>query len=98
MDTVLQDFRYALRSLAKTPAVTLIAIVTLALGIGVNTTVFSCVNALFLRPFPYREPTLLMAVRSDNPSRGFEGSSVSYPNFADWRAQNTTFDGVVAFN
>ena len=92
----MNDLRYALRSLAQTPAVTLIAIVALALGIGVNTTVFSCVNALFLRPFPYREPTRLVAVRSDNTSRGFEGSPVSYPNFADWRDQNTTFDGMVA--
>jgi putative ABC transport system permease protein len=95
---MLQDLRYALRSLAKTPAVTLIAVVTLALGIGVNTTVFSCVNALFLRPYPYREPSRLMAIRSDNPSRGFEGSSVSYPNFADWRDQSTRFEGMVAYS
>ena len=92
----MSDLRYALRSLAKTPAVTTIAVVTLALGIGVNTTVFSCVNALFLRPFPYREPTRLVAIRSDNPSRGFEGSSVSYANFADWRGQSTRFEGIVA--
>jgi putative ABC transport system permease protein len=96
MSSFLQDLRYAFRTLAKTPALTLIAVVTLGLGVGATTTVFSCVNALFLRPFPYRDPLRLVAIRSDKPSAGFVGSSVSYANFADMRAQSGSFDGMVA--
>ena len=96
MSTFLSDIRYALRSLAKTPGVTLIAILTLGLGIGATTTVFSCVNALFLRPFPYADSYRLAAIRSDNPSRGWVGGSVSYPNFVDWQAQARSFTGLAA--
>ncbi|MGH7568099.1 MAG: ABC transporter permease [Gemmatimonadales bacterium] len=97
MDSLLQDVRYAVRTLWKTPGVTLIAVLTLALGIGVNTTVFSCINALFLRPFPYRDPARLVAVRSAKPSVGFDVSSVSYANFADWRAQSASVEAMIAF-
>ena len=96
MSTFFSDIRYALRSLAKTPGVTLIAILTLGLGIGATTTVFSCVNALFLRPFPYADSYRLAAIRSDNPSRGWVGGSVSYPNFVDWQAQARSFTGLAA--
>ncbi|MGH7538555.1 MAG: ABC transporter permease [Gemmatimonadales bacterium] len=96
MDKLWQDLRYAVRTLSRTPAVTLIAVVTLALGIGVNTTVFSCVNALFLRPFPYGDPLRLVALRQDNPSRGWTGNEVSHPNFVDWQAQARSFQGIAA--
>jgi putative ABC transport system permease protein len=96
VSTLLQDIRYALRTLAKTPGVTLIAVLTLGLGIGATATVFSCVNALFLRPFPYADPLALVALRSDNPARGWIGSSVSYPNFADWREQAQSYTGMAA--
>jgi putative ABC transport system permease protein len=97
MSTFLQDIRYAFRTLAKTPGVALIAIVTLGLGIGATTTVFSCVNALFLRPFPYTDPLRLMALRSDNHVRGWIGSSTSYPNFIDWQQQARSFSGMAAY-
>lgn len=97
MNTFFNDIRFALRTLAKTPGVAIIAIVTLGLGIGATTTVFSCVNALFLRPFPYTEPLRLMALRSDNVSRGWIGSSVSYPNFVDWQEQAHSFSGMAAY-
>ena len=93
---MIADLRFALRSLAKTPGVALIAILTLGLGIGATTTVFSCVNALFLRPFPYADSDRLAAVRSDNPTRGWVGGSVSYPNFVDWQAQARSFTGLAA--
>ena len=96
MSTFLQDLRYALRTLGKTPGVALIAIVTLGLGIGATTTVFSCVNALFLRPFPYAKPLQLAALRSDNVKRGWIGSTVSYPNFLDYQAQARSFTGLAA--
>ena len=96
MFDLLSDVRYAIRSLLKTPGVVAIAVLTLGLGIGATTTVFSCVNALFLRPFPYADPVRLAAVRSDNPSRGWIGGSVSYPNFVDWQAQARSFTGLAA--
>lgn len=96
MNTMLQDLRYAFRTLGKTPGVAVIAILTLGLGIGATTTVFSCVNALFLRPFPYKDPLQLVALRTENPVRGWTANSVSYPNFVDWQAQARSYDGIAA--
>jgi predicted permease len=89
-----QDLRYGARILLKKPGFTLIAIVTLALGIGANTAIFSIVNAVLLRPFPYEAPERLVILQ-ENIS-GVVGNTVSYPNFADWRAQNTLCDSMVA--
>ena len=88
-----QDLRYGARMLLKQPGFTLIAVLTLALGIGANTAVFSIVNAVLLRPFPYEAPERLMILQEHY---GAEPSSVSYPNFADWRDQNTVFDSMAA--
>jgi putative ABC transport system permease protein len=98
MDALIQDLRFALRQLAKSPGFTAVAVLTLGLGIGVNTTVFSCVNALFLRPFPYREPERLVSLRQDNASRGWMGSEVSYLNFLDWQAQTRSYEAVAAYD
>jgi putative ABC transport system permease protein len=89
-----QDLRFGGRMLLKQPGFTLIAVLTLALGIGANTAIFSIVNAVLLRPFPYREPERLVILRER--VSGGSGFSPSYPNFADWRAQNTVFDSMAA--
>jgi putative ABC transport system permease protein len=92
MHAVLQDFRYAFRMLAKQPAFTAIAVLTLALGIGANTAIFSVVNAVLLRPLPYpqSEQLILLRERLTGPN-GFESGSVSYPNYLDWRAEQRSF-------
>ncbi|HKG91901.1 MAG TPA: ABC transporter permease [Gemmatimonadaceae bacterium] len=89
---MLKDVRFAFRTLVKNPAFTLAAVVCLALGIGVNTAIFSCVQALLLRPFPYRNPDELLALRENNLKRGWRMNSVSYPNFHDWREQSRTLE------
>ena len=91
MESLWQDFRFSGRMLFKHPGFTLIAVLTLGLGIGANTAIFSIVNAVLLRPFPYHAPERLVTLGEFVP-RG----TVSYPNFVDWRAQSTVFDSVSA--
>ena len=91
---MLQDLRFAFRTLLKNPAFSLAAVVCLALGIGVNSTIFSCVRAVLLRPFPYRNPDELVAIGESNLQRGWHMNSVSYPNFRSWQAQNRTLESV----
>ena len=86
MRTLWQDARYGLRVLFKNPAFTFVAVLTLALGIGANTAIFSVVNGVLLRPLPYKDPDRL--VRLGEWSRQVPGMSISYPNFKDWRDQN----------
>ncbi|HXD24046.1 MAG TPA: ABC transporter permease [Gemmatimonadaceae bacterium] len=95
---MLQDIRFAVRTLIKNPAFTVAAVVCLALGIGVNATIFSCVRATLLRPFPYRDPDQLMAIGESNPTRGWHMNSVSYPNFRSWQADNRTFESVGVYS
>ena len=90
---MINDLRYALRQLIKNPGFTAVAVLTLALGIGANTAIFSIVNAVLLRPFPYQAPERLMIVQERISAGGF---SPSYPNFVDWRAQNTAFESIAA--
>jgi len=91
---MLQDFRFAARTLIKNPAFTVAAVLCLALGIGVNATIFSCVRALLLRPFPYKDPDALVAIGEANVKRGWHMNSVSYPNFRSWQAQNRTLTNI----
>jgi putative ABC transport system permease protein len=94
MESFIQDLRFGARMLLKQPGFTSIAVLTLALGIGANTAIFSIVNAVLLRPFPYKEPERLVVVQErENAGAGF---SPSYPNFVDWRAQNTAFESISA--
>jgi putative ABC transport system permease protein len=96
MQTILQDLRYGARMLVKRPGFTLIAIIALALGVGANTAIFSVVNAALLRPLPYEESERLVVLYETNPQQGRDEMSVSYPNFADWRAQSQSFDQLTA--
>ncbi len=91
----LHDLRYGRRPLAKNPGVSLIAILTLALGIGANTAIFSVVNAFILRPLPYGDPDRLMMV--DSQHRG-QSNGVSLLDFEDWRRQNNVFEELAFFN
>jgi len=94
MQGLWQDLKHATRSLVKKPGFTLIAIVTLALGIGANTAIFSVVNAVLLRPLPYPNPDRLVAV-SEN-SLESPDISVAYPDYLDWRAQQSVFEEMSA--
>ena len=95
-EEMFQDLRFGARMLLKNPGFTLVAILTLALGIGANTAIFSVVNAVLLRPLPYSEPERLVQVWVTNPRANRWGDWVSYPDFRDWREQNTVFDEIGA--
>ncbi|MGI9115480.1 MAG: hypothetical protein DLM52_06510 [Chthoniobacterales bacterium] len=92
-----QDLRYALRMLAKNPGFTAIAALALALGIGANSAIFSVVNAILLRPLPYKNPGQLVIIWENATHLGFPKNTPSPANFLDWRQQNTVFEGVAAF-
>jgi predicted permease len=84
-----QDVRFAFRMLRKNPGFTVIAILTLALGIGANTAIFSVVNGVLLNPLPYPEPGQLVTISASKPN--FPTGSISYPNFLDWKQENQSF-------
>ena len=88
MGTMLQDLRYGLRALKKNPGFSIVAVLTLALGIGANTAIFSVVNTVLLRPLPYAQPGRLVSVELMNRRGGLVTGSLSYPNFFDLRARN----------
>jgi putative ABC transport system permease protein len=94
---MLQDLRYAARTLIANRAFTLVAIVTLALGIGANTAIFSVVNAVLLEPLPYPNAERLVAIWETRPNIPFDRIPTSGPDFEDWRAQTTSFEMLAAF-
>ncbi len=95
INTLFQDLNYGLRMLLKHPGVTAIAVLTLALGIGANTAIFSVVNAVLLNPLPYREPDRVVSLWENVPTHG--RWRVAPANFFDWKKQNTVFQDVAAF-
>ena len=91
MDTLLQDLRFALRSLIRRPGFSVTAIVTLALGIGATTAIFSVVNAVLMRPLPFHQPDRIVGVANLWTKTGSRSLSVSAPDFHDWKAQSQSF-------
>ncbi|MEW6127974.1 MAG: ABC transporter permease [Acidobacteriota bacterium] len=97
MRNFVQDVRYGFRQLIKSPMFTLVAVITLALGIGANTAIFSVVNAVLLRPLPYNEPEQLVAVAETDTRKVEIRGALSYPNYFDWRKQNTCFENFASY-
>src|SRR3712207_5899608 len=96
---MISDIRYGIRQLLKHPGFTIIAVLTLALGIGANTAIFSVVNALLLKPLPFPNPEQLVAVgsvdkRQNDPN---DLNSMSYPDFFDFREQNRSFSSIAIY-
>jgi putative ABC transport system permease protein len=98
METLWQDLRFGLRMLLSKPGFTLIAVLSLALGIGANTAIFSLVDAVLLRPLPFQEPERLVIVWEDAAKIGFPRNTPAPANYADWKAQNQVFEDMAALN
>ena len=97
LESMIQDVRYGLRMLAKQPGFTAVAVLTLALGIGANTAIFSVVNAVLLRPLPFAEPERLVSVHGTDLRNNERGRPLSYPDFADMRSQTHTLQSAAAY-
>jgi predicted permease len=95
METLFQDVRYGLRQLGHNPGFTAVAVITLALGMGANTAIFSVVNGVLLNPLRYAEPDRLIALYSRYPN--YDRGSISYPNFLDWVHENRSFSALAAY-
>jgi putative ABC transport system permease protein len=96
METLLKDIRYGVRGLLKRPGFTIIALITLALGIGANTAIFSVVNAVLLRPLQFRDPEQLVVVWEEASFAGFPTNTPAPANFVDWKNQNQSFADMAA--
>ncbi len=97
-DEMFQDLRYGVWMLWKNPGFTLVAILTLGLGIGANTAIFSVVNAVLLRPLPYRTPDQLVKVWGSNARQGSQPLTASMPDYLDWRDRNQVFEQMAVFS
>src|SRR5688572_30468439 len=97
METLLKDLRYGIRSLLKHSSFTAIAVITLALGIGANTAMFSVINAVLLRPLPYHDPGRLVTIWEESPERDLYQLPISYANYRDWVDQNHVFEQISAY-
>src|ERR1043165_4366084 len=98
LETLAQDVRYALRMLRRSPGFTIVAVLALAVGIGANTAIFSLVDAVRARALPYKEPARLVELWGNVLRTTVERRGTSYPDFADWRAQATSFEDMAAFD
>src|ERR1700683_3640179 len=98
METFLTNLRQCLRTLAKSPGFTLVAVLTLALGIGANTAIFSVVNAVILEPLPFPDSRRLVRLEGTDVHLNDLHRALSYPDFTDYRAQNRTLESVAAYD
>jgi putative ABC transport system permease protein len=98
MESIFADLRYGLRILLKQPGFTLVAVITLALGIGANTAIFSLVNSILLRPLPFREPDRLVRMVQASPMLGLPSWGVSQADYAAYREQNRSFESIAIYN
>jgi putative ABC transport system permease protein len=98
MDSLVKDVSHALRALARYPAFAAAAVLTLALGIGANTAIFSVVHGILLRPLPYPGADRIVMVWNENLREGIERDVTSFPNFADWRASGDVFDALASYS
>jgi putative ABC transport system permease protein len=98
VETVLRDAQYAARGLRRNPAFTTVVVLTLALGIGVNPAMFSVVNAVMLRPLPYRDASRLALVWTDDTRRGLHQEGTAFRTILDWRSDNRTFQNIAFYN
>src|ERR1044072_2535170 len=96
MNSLLQDVRFSFRLLLKKPGFTLIVVLALALGIGANTAIFSVVNAVLLRPLPYKSPEHLVWLRETCPLNDIQDEPASPPNYMDWKTQAESFEDMGA--
>jgi predicted permease len=96
MNGLLQDLRYAIRQFLKAPGLTAVVVITIALGVGANTALFSVVNGVLLNPLPYPQPEQLVALRESKAN--FEFGSIPYPNFRDWQKDNRTFSAMAVWH
>src|SRR5512145_1096343 len=94
MDSLLKDIRYGIRGLLKRPGFTFVVVITLALGIGANAAVFSVINAVLLRPLPYRDVDRVVTLWQNNQKVGVPRYDVSPANFVDWSEQSKAFEAI----
>ena len=94
---MMNDIRYALRMLAKSPAFTLVSVLTLALGIGANTAIFSLVHSILLRPLPYHDSDQLVRMVQASPKLGLPSWGVSQANFANYREHNRSYESMALY-
>src|SRR5690242_13554666 len=97
MESIVQDLRYELRTLWKSPRFTSIALITLVLGIAANVAIFTFVNAALIQPLPYRDASRLMEIYDTRTAEVFTQFESSYPDFLDWRAQQQVFEGLAGY-
>ena len=96
MDTLITDLRYSLRLFRKSPVFSIVAVLTLALGIGANTVIFSVVDAVVIRSLPYDDPDRVVVIWEDNSRAGFAKNTPAPANFFDWRRMNRSFADMAA--
>src|SRR5215216_78434 len=97
MDTLVQDIRYGARMLRKSPALSMVAVISLALGIGANTAIFSVINAILLKSLPYNDPDSIVLAWGNMPAEGKDRNQVSATDVDDWRNQNSVFEEITTY-